>query len=170
LERRWSRPTLDFCGLTSGYQGEGAKTVLPSTASAKISCRLVPSQDPQKITAGLRQKLSEACPPGIRWELVDFQGSPGLTIPLDSPYLRAAARAIEHAFGTPPVYVREGGSIPVISTFAATLGADILLLGWGQNDDNAHSPNEKFSLDDFHRGIRAGAKLWEELAAVARQL
>lgn len=163
LERRWARPTLDVCGLTSGYQGEGAKTVLPATASVKLSCRLVPCQDPNKITAALRKLLGEVCPPGIRWELVEFQGSPGMTVSLDSPYLQAAGRAIEHAFGVPPLYIREGGSIPVVSTFSQSLGADILLLGWGQNDDNAHSPNEKFSLEDFHRGIRASARLWEEL-------
>ncbi len=166
LERRWARPTFDICGITSGYQGEGAKTVLPSTASAKLSCRLVPHQDPDKITAALRTLLANLCPPGIRWELIEFQGSPGMTVPLDSPYLQAAARAVEYAFGVPPLYIREGGSIPVVSTFAQSLGADILLLGWGQNDDNAHSPNEKFSLEDFHRGIHASAKLWEELGRV----
>jgi len=166
LERRWARPTFDICGLTSGYQGEGAKTILPSTASAKLSFRLVPDQDPEKITAGLKKILADVCPPGIRMELIDFQGSPGLMVSPENPYVRAAARAIEYGFGTPPVYIREGGSIPVVSTFAQSLGADILLLGWGQNDDNTHSPNEKFSLADFHRATRASAKLWEELGKV----
>ena len=166
LERRWARPTFDICGLTSGYQGEGAKTVLPSTASAKLSCRLVPDQDPEKITAGLRKILADVCPPGIRMELRDFQCSPGMRTALDSPYIRAAARAIEHGFGTPPVYIREGGSIPVVATFAQTLGAEILLLGWGQDDDNTHSPNEKFSLEDFHRAVRTSAKLWQELGGL----
>ena len=166
LERRWARPTFDICGLTSGYQGEGAKTILPSTASAKLSCRLVPDQDPEKITAGLKKVLADVCPAGIRMELIDFQGSPGVMALPDSPYVRAAARAIEHGFGTPPVYIREGGSIPVVSTFAQSLGADVLLLGWAQDDDNTHSPNEKFSLEDFHRATRASAKLWGELGRV----
>jgi acetylornithine deacetylase/succinyl-diaminopimelate desuccinylase-like protein len=166
LERRWARPTFDVNGLTSGYQGEGAKTVLPARASAKLSFRLVPNQDPKKIAAGLRQRLAELTPPGIRMELVEHHGAPGVVMPLDSPYLQAAASAIEAGFGRRPVFIREGGSIPIVNTFADVLKADVLLLGWGQNDDNPHSPNEKFSLEDFHRGIRASAALWGELASL----
>ena len=88
-------------------------------------------------------------------------------IPLESPFIRAASAAIEAGFGTAPVFIREGGSIPIVTTFAEELGADVLLLGWGQNDDNTHSPNEKFSLDDFHRGTMASAYLWKQLASVA---
>ncbi|NQT37777.1 MAG: dipeptidase [Planctomycetes bacterium] len=168
LERRWVRPTYDVCGLWSGYQGEGAKTVLPATAGAKFSFRLVPNQDPRKVTKGLRQMLTEACPPGIEMELVEHHGAPGVLVPPESPYVQAAARAIEDAFGCPPVFTREGGSIPIVSTFRETLGADTLLIGWGQDDDNTHSPNEKFSLADFHRGIRASARLWAELAKVKK--
>ncbi len=91
-------------------------------------------------------------------------GAPGVVVPLESPYVAAARAAIEHAFGTPPVFIREGGSIPVVATFHELLGVDTLLLGWGQDDDNTHSPNEKFSLADFHRGIQASARLWEELS------
>ena len=87
-----------------------------------------------------------------------------MLVPLDSPYIEAAARAIEHAFGRRPVFTREGGSIPIVTAFAQQLKADTLLLGWGQDDDNTHSPNEKFSLADFHRGIKASARLWEELS------
>jgi succinyl-diaminopimelate desuccinylase len=166
LERRWARPTFDINGLKSGYQGEGAKTVLPAEASAKFSFRLVPDQDPAKIAAGLRQMLAELCPPGIQMELIDHHGSPGVMVPLDSPFIQAAARAIEQAFGRAPVYTREGGSIPIVSNFHAALGADALLIGWGQDDDNTHSPNEKFSLADFHRGIHASARLWDELSRV----
>jgi succinyl-diaminopimelate desuccinylase len=166
LERRWARPTFDVNGLWSGYQGEGAKTVLPAAAGAKFSFRLVPNQDPAKITAGLKWWLTELCPPGIETELIEFHGSPGVLIPLESPYVEAAARAIRHAFGRPPVYTREGGSIPIVTTFHKTLQADTLLLGWGRDDDNAHSPDEKFCLADFHRGIKASAKLWEELATI----
>ena len=158
LERRWARPTFDICGLTSGYQGVGAKTVLPSTAMAKFSFRLVPHQDPAKIGASLRRWLGEVCPPGATWELIDHHGSPGVLVPLESPYVAAAARAIQYAFGRPPVYTREGGSIPIVTTFHQALGADALLVGWGQDDDNTHSPNEKFSLADFHRGIKASAQ------------
>jgi succinyl-diaminopimelate desuccinylase len=164
LERRWARPTCDVNGLFGGYQAEGAKTVLPAKAGAKFSFRLVPNQDPQKISAALHKMIEGLCPPGIRFELLDFHACPGVMVPLDSVYVAAAARAIEHAFGTPPVYTREGGSIPVVGTFHESLRADTLLLGWGQDDDNTHSPNEKFSLADFHRGIRASVKLWEELA------
>jgi succinyl-diaminopimelate desuccinylase len=167
LERRWARPTFDICGLTSGYQGEGAKTVLPSTASAKLSFRLVPDQDPDKVTEGLRKILAEVCPPGIRMEIIEHQGSPGMKASLDSPYVKAAARAIEYGFDIAPVYIREGGSIPVVATFAQELGADVLLLGWAQDDDNAHSPNEKFSLESFHRAMRSSAKLWEELGQLS---
>jgi len=165
LERRWVRPTFDINGLTSGYQGEGAKTVLPAKASAKFSFRLVPNQDPKKIAAALETKLRGLCPPGIRMELVPFGAGPGVVMSLDSPYMAAAARAIERSFGRAPVYIREGGSIPIVTAFRQQLGVDVLLLGWGQDDDNTHSPNEKFSLDDFHRGIKASAYLWQELAA-----
>jgi succinyl-diaminopimelate desuccinylase len=164
LERRWARPSFDINGLTSGYQGAGAKTVLPARASAKFSFRLVPDQDPQRVTAGLRKRLAELLPPGISMELVEHHGGPGIVMPLDSPYLQAAAAAVAAGFGRRPVFIREGGSIPIVNTFTDLLHADVLLLGWGQNDDNPHSPNEKFSLDDFHRGIRASAALWQELA------
>ena len=168
LERRWARPTFDVCGLAAGYQGEGAKTVLPSTAVGKFSFRLVPNQDPAKISAALESMLRQRCPPGIEMELIDFHGAPGIVIPLDSPYVAAAKRAIEAGFGRRPVFMREGGSIPVVSTFHDLLGVDTLLLGWGQNDDNMHSPNEKFSLADFHRGIRASAHLWYELGQLEK--
>jgi succinyl-diaminopimelate desuccinylase len=166
LERRWARPTLDINGLTSGYQGEGAKTVLPAKASAKFSFRLVPNQDPVPITAALRSFLEARLPPGIQMELIDHHGAPGVVIPLESPYIRAASAAIEAGFGRAPVFIREGGSIPIVTTFASQLGVDALLLGWGQNDDNTHSPNEKFSLDDFHRGTLASAHLWQQLTTV----
>jgi succinyl-diaminopimelate desuccinylase len=106
--------------------------------------------------------------PGTSTEAAGFHGAPGVVVPLESPYIEAAARAIEQSFGKRPVFIREGGSIPVVSTFHDKLGVDTLLLGWGQNDDNMHSPNEKFSLADFHRGIKASAHLWQELSQVKR--
>lgn len=167
LERRWARPTFDINGLWSGYQGEGAKTILPARAGAKFSFRLVPKQEPTKITAALEKRLRELCPRGISMELIDFHGAPGVVVPLESPYMAAAERAIEQGFGRKPVFMREGGSIPVVATFHDLLGVDTLLLGWGLDDDNTHSPNEKFSLADFHRGIKASAHLWRELGTVA---
>jgi succinyl-diaminopimelate desuccinylase len=167
LERRWARPTCDINGLTSGYQGPGAKTILPARASAKFSFRLVPNQDPVKLQKSLKTMLEKLCPPGIEMELTAHHGAPGVVVSLDSPYMAAAARAIERGFGKPPVYIREGGSIPVVSTFKDKLGVDTLLLGWGLNDDNTHSPNEKFCLADYHRGIRASAYLWDELSRLS---
>jgi acetylornithine deacetylase/succinyl-diaminopimelate desuccinylase-like protein len=165
-ERRSARPTFDINGLTSGYQGEGAKTVLPAKASAKFSFRLVPNQDPAKITKSLEAKLRELCPPGIKMELQQFGAAPGVMVPLESPYVSAAAKAIEHGFGVAPLYMREGGSIPIVGDFKKQLGVDTLLLGWGLDDDNTHSPNEKFNLADFHRGIKSSAALWQELANI----
>jgi len=167
LERRCARPSFDINGFWSGYQGEGAKTVLPAKAAAKFSFRLVPEQNPVQITRNLKDFLQSIIPPGISMELIDLHGAPGLVVPLDSPYIEASARAIEHGFGTAPVYIREGGSIPIVSSFSDKLGVESLLLGWGQNDDNTHSPNEKFNLADFHRGIRTSACLWAEIAAIA---
>ncbi len=164
LERRWARPTFDINGLWSGYQGEGAKTVLPAKAGAKFSCRLVPNQDPQVVQENLKKFLDELCPPGIKLELLPYHGAPGFVLSLDSPFMDAASRAIEQGFGTKPVFVRSGGSIPVVVDFSQLLGIDTLLLGWGQDDDNLHSPNEKFSLNDFHLGIKTSCFLLDELA------
>lgn len=163
LERRWARPTFDVNGLWGGYQGEGAKTVLPARAGAKFSFRLVPDQDPEKITRALEEHLQGLCPAGIEMELIKFHAAPGVVVPLESPFVAAAEHAIEEGFGRRPVFMREGGSIPVVATFHDLLGVDTLLLGWGLDDDNTHSPNEKFSLADFHRGIKASAALWRHL-------
>lgn len=164
LERRWTRPSFDVNGMWGGYQGEGAKTVLPARAGAKFSLRLVPDQQPAAITRQLHDWLAARIPPGIDMELQDHHGSSAVVVSLDSPYIKAASRAIEHGFGRPPVMIREGGSIPIVGMLAEQLDADTLLLGWGQNDDNMHSPNEKFSLTDFHRGIKSSTRLWKELA------
>jgi succinyl-diaminopimelate desuccinylase len=166
LERRWARPTCDVNGIWGGYQGEGGKTVLPAEAGAKFSFRLVPNQSPEKITANLRTMLAGRCPPGIKMELIDMHSAPGMVVPLDSPYMAAAAEAIERGFGRRPVFIREGGSIPIVTAFRERLGVDTLLLGWGQDDDNTHGPNEKFCLADYHRGSKASAYLWEELSKI----
>ncbi len=166
LERRWARPTFDINGIWGGYQGDGAKTVLPSKAGVKFSFRLVPNQDPKKIQQALRTRLETLCPPGIEMELTDLHSARGVVVPLDSLYMEATAIAIEQGFGRPHVFIREGGSIPIVTTFHEQLGVDTLLLGWGQDDDNTHSPNEKFSLADFHRGIKTSAHLWKALARI----
>ena len=165
-ERRWARPTFDINGLTSGYQGEGGKTVLPSKASAKFTFRLVPKQDPAKIKKNVEAYLKSICPPGITMKLEYTHGAGGLLVSLDSMFVEAAAKAIEETFARPPVYTREGGSIPIITLMSEVLKADVLLIGWGQDDDNTHSPNEKFALDGFHNGIKASARLLQEIATV----
>lgn len=165
-ERRWARPTCDVNGITGGYQGEGPKTIVPSRATAKITCRLVPNQDPEKLIKSLEDYLRANLLPGLTMKFTTYHGAGGLVFSFDSPQMEAAKKAIEQAFGKPPVMIREGGSIPVVATFRDVLGVTTLLLGWGQNTDNLHSPNEHFRLADFHRGIRASAHLWRELANV----
>lgn len=164
LERKGARPTCDVNGLYGGYQGPGPKTVLPCRAGAKLSFRLVPDQDPKTVSVQFRAHVKAVCPPGVTYEIIDHSGAPAVLVGVDSPGVRAAVRAVEKGFGRAPVFIREGGSIPVVGLLKTVLGVDTLLLGWGQNDDNLHGPNEKFSLADFHRGIRASAHLMEELA------
>ena len=165
VERRRARPTCDVNGLFGGYSGPGPKTIVPASATAKITCRLVPNQHPEKLLPAIERFLKEKCPPGLRLEFKSFHGCPGLVFDSKSPFMQAARRAVAAAFGAEPVMIREGGSIPVVGTFRDVLGVDTLLLGWGQNSDNLHSPNERFTLADFHRGIRASAHLWSELAS-----
>lgn len=166
LERRWARPTCDVNGITGGYQGEGPKTIIPSWATAKITCRLVPNQNPDKIAAALNARLQELCPPGAKLEFRTWHGCPAFVFDPTSRYMAAAKNAIATAFGVEPVMIREGGSIPVVASFQSLLGLDTLLLGWGQNSDNLHGPNEHFHLADFRRGTRASAHLWHELCVV----
>lgn len=168
LERRWVRPTCDINGIYGGYQGEGAKTVLPAKAGAKVSFRLVPQQDPVKLDRSFRDFVRSVTPPGVTVDIHTYQGSEGVVTPIDSPGIRAAVKAIEKGFGRKPFFIREGGSIPIVSTFKSVLGADSLLLGYGLPDDNTHSPNEKLSLRDFHRGIRTNVHLLAELAEEAK--
>jgi acetylornithine deacetylase/succinyl-diaminopimelate desuccinylase-like protein len=158
-ERRWARPTLDVNGIWGGYQGEGAKTIIPARAAAKISMRLVPNQDPEKITKLFVDYVKKATPPTVRLEVVPMHGGKPFLIDPKSPMFERASLAIEKGFGRKPVFIREGGSIPITQTFKDLLGADTLLLGWGQGDDRAHSPNERFDLGDYHRGTLSAAHL-----------
>ncbi len=163
-EQRSARPTLEINGLTSGYQGEGSKTIVPSWASAKLTLRLVPDQRPEKILALVTKHLKKLCPPTVRLEVEQGHcGQPYFTSP-ESDHALAAQRALKAAFRHDPILIREGGSIPIVNDFKRILGVDTLLLGLALPDDNAHSPNEKFSLDAFAGGIRMGAYLWQELA------
>jgi acetylornithine deacetylase/succinyl-diaminopimelate desuccinylase-like protein len=164
LERKWARPTCDVNGLWGGYAGPGPKTVLPCKAGAKFSFRLVPDQDAKTMTALLKAHLAKVCPPGVTYELIVHSGGNPCLVATDTPGVKAAVRAVEAGFGTKPVFMREGGSIPVVTLLKKQLGVDTLLLGWGQNDDNLHGPNEKFALADFHKGIKSAAHLMAELA------
>jgi acetylornithine deacetylase/succinyl-diaminopimelate desuccinylase-like protein len=166
LERRWARPTCDINGIFGGYTGEGPKTIVPSKATAKITCRLVPGQNPEKIMDSLKSFLQERCPPGVKFEFQSFHGCEAFAFDPTSPWITAASEAVETAFGKAPVFIREGGSIPVVSSFQQILGIDTLLLGWGRNTDNLHSPDEHFYVKDFHNGILASTHLWPKLAAV----
>ncbi len=162
-ERRWARPTFDINGLSSGHQGEGVKTIIPATASAKFSCRLVPDQEPKTVGKLIEKHLDAHAPPGVRWNLTPGHGATGMLADTSSRFMQAAKTAIDRAFGVEPVLIREGGSIPIVTRFQEVLNCDCLLLGWGLSDDNAHSPNEKFRVADYHRGIQASAILWEEI-------
>jgi acetylornithine deacetylase/succinyl-diaminopimelate desuccinylase-like protein len=165
LERRGARPTLDVNGIWGGFQGEGTKTIIPAHAHAKVSCRLVVAQDPARIFELFRDFVTKVAPPGVRVDVRKLgDGRPSLT-PIDHPATQAAARAIEHSFGRAPVYQREGGSIPVCASFEHVLGLPVVLAGFTNADDNAHAPNESMVLDNYERGIRAIARLWDELAA-----
>ena len=166
-ERRWARPTCDVNGLFSGYTGVGPKTIVPASATAKLSCRLVPDQDPAKITGALERHLRMACPVGARLEFKSFHGAPGIAFDTGSAHFAAAKKAVEYGFDAEPVLIREGGSIPVVGSLRRILGVETLLLGWGQNTDDLHSPDEHFSVDAFHRGALASARLMHELAADA---
>ncbi|MEX2011780.1 MAG: dipeptidase [Chloroflexota bacterium] len=165
LERRGARPTLDVNGIWGGFQGEGGKTIIPAHAHAKVSCRLVTAQDPDRIYELFREFVERIAPPGAAVAVRNLGGGrPSLT-PMDHPATKAAARAIERAFGRVPVYSREGGSIPVCASFESILGLPVVLAGFTNPDDNAHAPNESLVLDNYERGIRAIGYLWDELAA-----
>lgn len=163
LERRGARPTLEMNGIWGGFTGEGSKTVLPSRASAKVSSRLVPDQDPDRIGDLVEQHLRRNCPRTVQLTFTRLAGAKPAMAPLDHPALKAAARALERAFGKQPVYEREGGTIPAVATFADELGIPSVLLGFGLNDDHLHAPNERFLVQNYFGGIRTAVALWDEL-------
>ena len=163
LERVWARPTFEVNGLLAGFTGEGAKTVIPATAMAKISMRLVPDQDPDKVAILFEAYLKKVAPKTVDVTLTRMHGGKPWMADFDNPYVQAAGRAIELGFGKAPVFNREGGSIPVVSTFQQVLGVPSVLFGIGLPDENAHAPNEKLDLGNFHGGVIASAYLYEEL-------
>ena len=166
LERQWARPTLDVNGLTAGYQGQGAKTVIGATASAKLSMRLVPDQDPAQIQAAFEQALRDRLPANVRHSIQWFGASAPVLVPIDGRATKLAAEALEIGFGRRPTFVRGGGSIPVVGLLKRTLGVDTLLVGFGLPDDRVHSPNEKFNLSALYGGTRTAAALYAKLADV----
>lgn len=182
LERTWARPTCEVNGIFGGFMGAGAKTVLPAWAGAKISMRLVPDQRASEIAAAFEKTVRRLAPPGVRVDVAPAEafvgvapGSPPLAgkghgsdpviVERETPWAQAGAAALEAGFGRRPVFIRTGGSIPVVLTFKKALGIDSVLMGYGLPDDAAHSPNEKFHLPDFHRGCKASAAFLGEIAA-----
>ena len=166
LERRGARPSFDINGLTSGYQGEGGKTIIPSWALAKFTFRTVPNQIPEKVRLNVEQYLSSMVPPGIRMELCYQQGSGGMVTSLTGKYIVAASRVLEKVFGRKPLFVRDGGSIPIVAKLRQTLDAETVLVGFGLDDDGIHSPNEKFNLESFFDGIKTSILLWKEFGRI----
>lgn len=165
LERVWARPTFDVNGLLSGFTGDGAKTVIPAVAMAKVSMRLVPNQDPDKIAQLFEAYVKKIAPKTVEVKVTRMHGGKPWITEYNNPYVQAAGRAIEKGFGKQPVFCREGGSIPVVSTFQQELGVPAVLFGVGLPDENAHAPNERLDLSNFQNGIVASAILYEEIKA-----
>lgn len=163
LERTWARPTCDVNGIWGGYQGKGAKTVLPAAGGAKVSMRLVPDQEPDEIAELLRRHVMAVAPSGVSVEVEALHGAVPVLIDASGPIVEAALDAMEDVWGRRPVRVREGGSIPIVATFADVLGAPVLLMGFGLSDDRLHAPNEKFDLPNFYGGIRSVARLLDRV-------
>lgn len=165
LERRWCRPACDINGIFGGYMGEGAKTVIPSFAGAKVSFRIVANQDPAKIAQGFEAWLRSHDTHGLRWRITHHGEASPTAAPTDSSYVAAARRAVRHVFGRDPALIREGATIPIVADFKRILGLDTILLGFGRVNDCLHSPNEKFDLRSLNWGSRTHAALLHELAS-----
>ncbi len=166
LERIWARPTFEVNGLLAGFTGDGAKTVIPATAMAKVSMRLVPNQDPKKIGDLFEAYMKKVAPKTVELKLTRMHGGKPFMTAFDNPFVQAAGRAIERGFGQRPVFNREGGSIPVVATFQEELGIPCVLFGVGLPDENAHAPDEKLDLSNFHNGVIASAYLYKEIGAI----
>jgi acetylornithine deacetylase/succinyl-diaminopimelate desuccinylase-like protein len=167
LERVWSRPAFEVHGIAGGFTAAGAKTVIPATATAKVSFRLVPRQDPDKVIAAFRDWVSKNSPKGIRAEVRVLSASPGLVVNPDHPAIRVAADAFGAAFGKQTVFIRSGGSIPIAGDFASHLKIPAILMGFGLPDDGLHSPNEKYKIENYYLGIATIARFFEQYGAQA---
>lgn len=163
LEMIWSRPTCEFNGIAGGYAGAGFKTVLPAQATAKVSFRLVSRQDPEKIRASLRARVAEMLPPDCRVEFTPHGASPAATMSITDPAFGAACAALAEEWNTPAAYIGCGGSIPIAGYFRDILGMDAMLLGFARDDDQIHSPNEKYDLESFHKGVRSWARILDRI-------
>lgn len=159
LERLWARPTFEVNGIFGGYQGQRSKTIIPSFATVKITCRLVANQNPARIRELVTDHIKSVCPDTVRIELNDFGMSPPVLFDVNDPILRAAQEALRKGFGRETVFIRCGGSIPVVSTFAEHLGCPVILMGFGLDSDGPHGPNEHFSLDSFVKGVKSAAHM-----------
>lgn len=168
LERVWGRPTFEVNGMQGGFTGDGAKTVIPAVAMAKVSMRLVPNQDPDKIAELFEAYVKDIAPPTVEVTVTRMHGGKPWLTEYDNPFVQAAGRAIEQGFGKAPVFCREGGSIPVVQTFQDELKVPAVLFGVGLPDENAHAPNEKLDLGNFHNGIVASAILYDEISKITK--
>jgi acetylornithine deacetylase/succinyl-diaminopimelate desuccinylase-like protein len=166
LERVWARPTFEVNGILAGFTGEGAKTVIPAVAMAKVSMRLVPNQDPDQIAPLFEAYVKKVAPKTVEVKVTRMHGGKPWMAAFDNKFVQAAGRAIEQGFGQKPVFNREGGSIPVVSTFQEVLGLPSVLFGVGLPDENSHAPNEKLDLSNFHNGIISAAILYDEISRV----
>lgn len=164
LEMIWSRPTCEINGMTSGYTGAGFKTVLPSRASAKVSCRLVGTQDPDQVRAALRAHVRARLPADCKVEFIGHSSGPASVMSTDDPAFEAARRALSDEWPRPAAFIGSGGSIPIAGYFKTILGMDSMLIGFGRDDDQIHSPNEKYDLESFHKGIRSWVRILAALA------
>ena len=164
LERQWTRPTLEINGLWGGYEGPGSKTVTPSEAHAKITCRLVPNQDPADIAAKIARHLQAHLPPGVRLAInPEAHGAQPYSIPTDHIGLKMAAIALAQTFGTEPLMVRMGGTVPVCEVFQRVMGLDTVFFSFSTADEDFHAPNEFFRIHRLYEGLEAWARYWELL-------
>jgi acetylornithine deacetylase/succinyl-diaminopimelate desuccinylase-like protein len=164
LEQLWSRPSCDVNGIVGGYTGEGSKTVLPASASAKVSFRLVGKQNPDRVAQSFRSFVASRLPPDVKAEFKSHAGSPAISLPIKNEALRLARRALEAEWGKPAALMGCGASIPIVGSFKRELNMDSLLVGFALDDDRIHSPNEKYERTSFHKGARSWARI---LAAIA---